>query len=150
MKTKKRQKLCHNCEGDVDLDVIVCPFCAADLREERKEQPFSNPYLSASFPSTSSLYPPKGEKEEPLEVEKELEQEPLLNEKEEEESSLVWPLLFGSFGCQLFLFGLFLLFFSQDGELVLRWDAAKWYLYFLFSAPLLFFAYQKWKNLRDF
>ena len=36
MKPKKRQKLCHHCEGEVDLDVIVCPFCAADLREERR------------------------------------------------------------------------------------------------------------------
>lgn len=147
MKTKKRQKLCHNCEGDVDLDVIVCPFCAADLREERKEQPFSNPYLSAEFPSTSSLYPPRGAKEEPLEVEREPEES---SPKEAEEASPIWPLLLGSLGCQMFLFGLFLLFFSQDGELVFRWDAAKWYLYFLFSAPLLFFAYQKWKNLRDF
>ena len=25
MKPKKRQKLCHNCEGDIDVDVIVCP-----------------------------------------------------------------------------------------------------------------------------
>lgn len=44
MKPKKRQKLCHNCEGSIDIDVIVCPFCAADLREERPEfgrSPFS-------------------------------------------------------------------------------------------------------------
>ncbi len=37
-KLKKRQKLCYNCEGEIDLEVIVCPFCAADLREEKPEQ----------------------------------------------------------------------------------------------------------------
>lgn len=61
MKPKKRQKLCYNCEGEVDLDVIVCPFCAADLRSEKPEQ--QNPPYPPSAPmkqhdhASQSLYP---------------------------------------------------------------------------------------------
>ena len=61
MKTKKRQKLCYNCEGEVDLDVIVCPFCAADLRIEKPEvqRPAYDPNLSVKNLNTQqSLYPP--------------------------------------------------------------------------------------------
>ena len=60
MKPKKRQKLCQNCEGEIDVDVIVCPFCAADLREERPEQkvsPISVRNLSDNE-TMKSLYPP--------------------------------------------------------------------------------------------
>lgn len=61
MKPKKRQKLCYNCEGEVDLDVIVCPFCAADLREEKPElqrSAFSAAASSVKQLNTEhSLYP---------------------------------------------------------------------------------------------
>lgn len=130
VKTKKRQKLCHNCDGDVDLDVIVCPFCAADLREERPEQTIRSPYLSSSITPEP---PPK--------------EEASASSLEEESSSPVMPLLLGSLGCQLFLFGFFLLFFSHDGELVFRWDATKWSLYVLLSLPALFFGYRAWKKI---
>ena len=57
MKPKKRQKMCYNCEGGVDLDVIVCPFCAADLRAEKPEQQASA-YNPAS--SVKALNPAPG------------------------------------------------------------------------------------------
>lgn len=63
MKPKKRQKLCCNCDGEIDLDVIVCPYCAADLREEKPEQRIAPPMasvrpLTGGQQMSESLYPP--------------------------------------------------------------------------------------------
>ncbi len=134
MKLKKRQKLCSNCEGDIDLDVIVCPYCAADLREERPERAMSQ-----------SLYPPPY----PIKTEKvELPAaEPDLSPKQEEEpkeriTGVLVPTLLFAAGSLLFLLGLLLLVFSQNGQVVLKWDARLWFLYLFASVPFLVFGYR--------
>ena len=141
MKPKKRQKLCHNCEGEADLDVIVCPFCAADLSAERSEQKeapanhFSNQNLS------HSLYPPGPGEREAVE-----ETAAVISEKEEESGESFYRMagviaLFAA-GIQLFLFSALLLLFSHEGILVLKWSSRFWFLYFFASIPLLFFGYR--------
>jgi hypothetical protein len=111
MKPKKRQKLCPNCEGEVDLEVIVCPFCAADLRLERLEPlPPRESLPKVEVAPNRSFAWPKG---------------PLL--------TLV---LLGA-GAQLFLLAFFQLLFSSSGWLVLKWDARFWFLYLFASIPLL-------------
>lgn len=128
MKPKKRQKLCYHCEGEVDLDVIVCPFCAADLREERPE-------LRISSPSTAARV---FDEEEPLPLEKgEMVVQP-------DRSDGSWlSIAFFTVGIQFFLFGLFTLLFSHHGAVVLQWSASYWFLYCLIGGPLLYFGYKK-------
>lgn len=142
MKTKKRQKLCYNCEGEVDLDVIVCPFCAADLREEKPEQPLSSYTTSNAFrnlDTENSLYPPAYAprvREEP----EEQEAPQIASEyPDEEQKSAVGPTILLTLAAQAFLLGLFLLIFSSNGHLTLKWDARLWYLYIVASIPLFIF-----------
>ena len=142
MKPKKRQKLCHNCEGEVDLDVIVCPYCAADLREEKPEQAISLSHTpSFRFPQNpaESLYPSSSVTKEggtPL-------HEASFSSPEEKEKSLIAPTIFFTLGVQLLLLGLLIVLFSNKGTVVLKWDARYWVFYVMASIPLLIFGYKK-------
>jgi len=135
MKPKKRQKLCSNCEGDIDLDVIVCPYCAADLREGRKDP---SPMQQVSRGLYPSPYPIKEEA---------AQQTPSVQEEgpEEAKESLlvaIGPILLFALGSILLLLGLLLLFFSHDGVVMLKWDARLWFLYLFASVPFLVFGYR--------
>lgn len=136
MKPKKRQKLCYNCEGEVDLDVIVCPFCAADLREEKPEMQRSS-YVSTVKQLHAEPQPYKIA-EEPQEnvVQTVAEEDPAPTQ------SLFLPLALFTLGVQVFLLGLFLVLFSERGLLILKWDARLWFLYIFASIPLLIFGYR--------
>lgn len=152
MKPKKRQKLCHHCEGEVDLDVIVCPFCAADLREARVEQPrFSSPVIKelppeqSLYPSTRSLPPPEEEvmvqeEESPVAAQVESQAESTFK------SSMGGILLF-TLGAHLFFLAMAFLFLSDRGVLLLRFNAHFWPLCLILSLPLLVFGYRFTKNL---
>lgn len=168
MKTKKRQKLCYNCEGEVDLDVIVCPFCAADLRVERPEmqRPAYDPTLSVKNLNTQqSLYPPHYS---PRQTQQEnVHEEPQYNTEEQQycseeysrEEEMVGPVeegepksIFGptillTLGMQLLLFGFFMLFFSHDGLMTFQLDARLWFFYLLAAIPLLIFGYRSLSKL---
>jgi hypothetical protein len=138
MKPKKRQKLCHNCEGEVDLDVIVCTFCAADLREEKPEQlklrTAYSPRTYSNEQMSESLYPHS-------QVERETAA-PLIEKDESSENSLgqtIGGMVLLSVGIQLFLFSCFLLFCSNEGTLTLKWNSRFWVLYLFASLPLILF-----------
>lgn len=150
MKPKKRQKLCHNCEGEIDLDVIVCPFCAADLREEKPEQgrPSFNPAIKTfghERETSQSLYPPshalKSPNDELASEVRSLPSESPTSTEAEKNNSFVATILF-TLGVQLFLLGLLMLLFSHKGSVVLRWDATYWFFYCLAGMPLLYFGYK--------
>ena len=143
MKPKKRQKLCHNCEGEIDIEVIVCPFCAADLREEKPEQGYSSSYVSQTHQmrekqTMQSLYPP---------LEKEIEEvgESVLEEKTD--PGVVAPTVLFTVGVQLFIFSLLMLLFSHNGVVVLKWDARFWFFYAFASVPFLVFGYKALSRL---
>jgi hypothetical protein len=152
MKTKKRQKMCYNCEGEIDLDVIVCPFCAADLRAEKPEQqaPSYNPTQTLKNLNTQqSLYPthaPKVREEQPAEEEEEL-RIPSSADEAEGPKQMIVPTLLMTLGAQLLLFGLLMLFFSSKGVMVLKWNASLWYFYVLASLPFLIFGYKSVSKL---
>jgi hypothetical protein len=124
MKPKKRQKLCQNCEGDVDVDVIVCPFCAADLREAD---------LAPRYPSYVSTTPTSSRDQE------EVAKVPT----EEKTTHILLPILLMTLGAQLLMFGLCMLLFSHQGVLMLKWDARYWFFYIATSIPLLIFGYKR-------
>lgn len=126
MKPKKRQKLCHNCEGEIDLDVIVCPFCAADLREEKPEQKYSSYVSTTPRREVQPLYPTQ---EEALPAAPAVEEETPINP--------IFPILFFTLGVQLCVFSLLMLLFSHQGEVILKWDARFWFFYLFASVPFL-------------
>lgn len=153
MKPKKRQKMCYNCEGEIDLDVIVCPYCAADLREEKPEQqrPSYNPAASVKNLNTQqSLYPshyaPKPPQEALEERAPEEAQETAL-QPEEETKNIFVPTILLTLGAQLLLFGLLMFFFENKGFMSLKWDARIWFIYIFASIPLLIFGYRSLSKL---
>ncbi len=157
MKPKKRQKMCYNCEGEIDLDVIVCPFCAADLREERLEQsqsvyqPFGSPAKLHNQQTSQSLYPP------PLASRLEVSADELAEElptpssdapvSQERLSRVICPTIVFTLGIQMFLLGMFILLFSHKGVVLLKWDGTFWFFYVLASCPLLYFGYRSLSRL---
>lgn len=124
---KKRQKLCYHCEGEVDLDVIVCPFCAADLRAEK--------------PDTLRSFTPPMQKTAVEEAVAEPE------EGQDKWASLLHPTVLFAIGIQLVLFGLIMLLFSHRGVMIMKWDARLWFLYLFGSIPFLVFGYKSLSKL---
>jgi hypothetical protein len=146
MKPKKRQKMCYNCEGEVDLDVIVCPFCAADLRAEKPEQQKPAFNASASLKNLNtqqSLYPSSQSQKLPVQEEAVMEEENVVESLPEEgEKNIYIPTVLMTLGAQLLVFGLLMLIFSHEGSLILKWDARFWFLYIFASIPFLIFGYK--------
>ena len=138
MTTKKRQKLWQNCEGEVDFDVIFCPFCGHDLLEEKDQDLLSRSEesIKALSPqeSVASLYPP------PYGASS-VEEEPVV---EKTNDSLFLPLLLLSLSGWFFSLSLLLFVFSDGGKLVLQFDATMWFFYLIASLFLGFFG---WKTL---
>jgi hypothetical protein len=154
MKPKKRQKLCFNCEGEIDLDVIVCPFCAADLREEKPEQARSrfNPPKDLSGSSKNqetmqSLYPPHYVSKPTEESEAASAPVQPMVQEEEKQKNIFAPTILLTLGVQLCVLGLLMLFFSHKGVLILKWNAGFWVLYLLASIPLFLFGYKSLSKL---
>jgi uncharacterized membrane-anchored protein YitT (DUF2179 family) len=52
------------------------------------------------------------------------------------------PVLLFSVGANIILLGLYLLIFSTNGEIFIRWNAQVWYVYFLVGIPLLAVGYK--------
>lgn len=144
-----QKKLCWNCDGNVSREIDNCPYCGVYLHETELEGSGWNPLYSPS-PSPdvpSPIYPFQSEeKTDPLEEE---------NAEKASDRLLLWkqlkqdlfPLLFLMSGSLFFLFGLVLLFFSQNGILTLQWQSRD-ALYFLFLAlPLIGFGWKLFQQL---
>jgi hypothetical protein len=152
MKPKKRQKLCYHCEGEIDLDVIVCPFCAADLREEKPEQiksiyrSFGGVEKTENHQTSESLYPSPFSARSEAVAEEIFEEKKLLDRQEnassDKLSSVICPTIMFTLGIQLFVLGMFILLFSHKGIVLLKWDGTLWFLYVLAACPLLYFGYR--------
>jgi hypothetical protein len=136
MKPKKRQKLCQNCEGEVDLDVIVCPFCAADLREAHDPV---KPLYSAPVSSgeEGTLYPHQETARVSLPA-----PEPIAQEGGAPPRSIFGPTLLFTLGVQSFLIGLLMILFSHKGVVILKWNSHLWFLYVIAGIPMLFFGFK--------
>jgi hypothetical protein len=147
MEQKKRLKMCPHCDGQIDWDSVVCPYCGRSLTVEKKTEEMKNTteFFSKTPEETSaSLYPPPYQPKihDPIDPQ---EDAPLLQEnalKVEEKESLLWPTLLFSFGINLLLIGLFLLFFSKQGELLLRWNSHFWFVYLLLGLPIAVLGYK--------
>ncbi len=141
MQTKKRQKLCYNCEGEVDLEVIFCPYCGADLLEEKEGLQGTSTLQEDSHNSlsleetTTSLYPPPYQPEKIKEGKLEKEE---VTEEDSKSLKAFFPIFLLTTGIWCFLLGVLLFIFSENGFVILKLDAKLWLTYLLLSAPLLF------------
>jgi hypothetical protein len=143
---KKRQKLCHNCEAEIDLDVIVCPFCAADLREEKPELGRLSPLVTQKIvqeQTSHSLYPSSYPVKSPEMSSPSPALEAAAPAEETPSKNIFGPTILFTLGTQLVLIGLLMLLFSHKGQVVLKWNASWWFLYCLAGSPLLYFGYKK-------
>ena len=154
MAEKERYKMCPHCEGQVNIDFDVCPYCGGDTSYSQtsdNEYMPQTPYYFGSQnlspeETISSLYPPPYQPkiDQAEEVEEVMEEKVMEEEAPaQEEAKNILPILFCSLGVLLFVLGLFMALFSENGELVLRWNAKLWYLYLLTSAPLFYLGFKK-------
>lgn len=125
MSNKKRMKMCANCDGMVDLEVIICPYCGNDVAQTQEKTSHLN-----------DLYPPPYQPKE----------ENVKEREEEEKKVSIWPFFIFSIGVNISLFGLFLFLFSSKGELFLRWKSSFWFVYVLVGAPLIFIGNRLFKR----
>jgi hypothetical protein len=148
---KKRQKLCHNCEAEIDLEVIVCPFCAADLREEKPEQGRASVAVTqkmAQEQTSQSLYPSSYPVKPPEVSDPPAPEAPALAANEETpQKNIFGPTILFTLGVQLVLIGLLMLLFSHKGVVTLRWNAGWWFLYCLSGFPFVYFGYRALSKL---
>lgn len=154
MRAKVKKKLCWNCEGTTPLETENCPYCGVYLNplldDDEKDSLFSPPYRveevddpeipSAPYP-TQDADPANLESTQMITDTKieEVAKSPLLPTE-------LAPLLLLLSGSVLFLFGIALSLFSHHGILSLQWNGSYWYLYFLFSIPLLIMG---WRTLQQ-
>lgn len=152
MQPNQRTKMCPNCEGNVAMEVSICPYCGSSVftkTENIVSSKTNDNVKSLSYEETlASLYPPPYK---PKVMEDSLEKEEEKVEQKDavkiEKSSFLPTILFWM-GVNLVIFSLILLFFSKDGFLVLKWNANYWYLYSLVSFPLLYFGFKGLNNLK--
>jgi len=149
MKTQNRQKICYNCNAQVELDVIVCPYCGTDLLEE-----FDSDYKSEedvdkalSYKQTiASLYPPPYQMQDEDNVESNEEYEEKETEEEQAKSSDSIAAAILTASLSLIGFSLLLFFFSNNGEISLNINSKHLIVLFLISIPALLWS---WRNLED-
>lgn len=138
MSQRKKMKMCGSCDAMVDLEVIICPYCGGDVSEVSEDPYKEEGYVKdgkreLSLDETmTSLYPPPYSMEE---VEEEAKEKVEVSKK----SSIILPFIMFSLGVNLLFFAIFLLSFSKDGEIFLRWNTSYWFIYVILGLPLLFF-----------
>jgi len=166
MEETKKMKMCPFCDGRIEIDAVSCTFCGRNITSyyhqhqaemtEPSSSNFSNSYSKND--SLSSLYPPPYRPKIQEEHLHEEEEEEFTEEVEEHESdevakaesqTLFSTILLLSVGVQVFLFGLLLLLFSTEGRVILEWNAKRWFLYMLLSAPMIYFGYKKITRLKN-
>lgn len=138
-----KKKQCWNCETHVTLSQENCPACGVYLSpsiggNDQNYNILIPPYRSQlqedSSHVTKSPYSQSSKDEDTVQ-----EAVPSANIK-----LVVITILFLFLGSIFLLFSALLFMFSQNGTLVLRWNAEYWHIYLLIAFPLLFFG---WKAL---
>ena len=149
MSRKLHLKLCPYCDGQMDWDVIACPYCGSDVSEVDKEEVSNDSEIIRRLSpkeTLASLYPPPYQPKvyDQLEEEQVFEEE--IEEKVVEEKISFLPILLFSLGIHLLVFSLLLFFFSKNGELFLKFNGHMWIFYFIASVLMMYFGYRKFSK----
>jgi len=135
MNHKAKKKLCWNCEGRVGFTEEHCPFCGVYLSPsttieapEQHENAYSAPYNASGNAMGLNAPPPPYQQETDDSLQNEALNQSTSNDSEDMRSIIISlsTLLAGSV---FFLFGLVLLLFSRNGNLILQWSGEYWYIY---------------------
>jgi hypothetical protein len=146
MNQKKKMKLCAHCDGQVEFDMMLCPYCGNNLSEVK--DPASKSFSAgvkknlSTEETLSSLYPPPYQPKNVSPQVKAIEPEEECVEKTESKPSILIPTLIFSLGINILLFGLYLIFFSSKGEIFLHFNSDLWFVYLLMGAPLSYIGYK--------
>lgn len=137
MNANPQKKMCWNCEGNVQLEEEVCPYCRTVLDTEFSHAMHDGGTLYPSFSSPSKIIPANT-----FAVVSQDEDARGQNESEESSDSLfsmacTMALLMQ--GIILSIFAAVLLLFSRDGKLILQWNSDYWFLYLCMALPMLYF-----------
>jgi hypothetical protein len=162
MEMNKNLKLCPHCDGRIEIDAVSCAFCGRNIVdniryvEEEVSDVNNSGYKRLSAQETlSSLYPPpyrpKVYESDEEEETDEGEEEEIIDEDEEDtnnkenfiDKSSVITMILLSVGANFFFLSLFIMIFSSNGELLLRWNSHWWIVYFLVSLPFIYFGYKR-------
>jgi len=147
----KKQRMCWNCEGMVGFDAYYCPYCGTDVSSSEEGEPVAaapKPRHKPLEESLASLYkPPYISRASEASINTFSEDELATpTEREKRDQGGVWSLLLLSIGSVLLTLGLLLFFFSDQGRVVLQWNAHYWFLYCLGATPLLVLG---WRLLQE-
>lgn len=155
-----RKRLCQFCEGSVAQDATFCPYCGNELdkieamparpREEEHHKRLEDSLTSLYRPpyaAPSSTAVPRYEETNPVQMNQIFQPDEHTTGEAKEDAPAqmteadwgIWPLLFLLFGGTSLTLGLLLFFFSEEGKVVLEWNAHYWFLYCLAAIPLLMF-----------
>jgi hypothetical protein len=161
------KKLCWNCDGEVSVYAIQCPYCGTHLgtgQENKVVQSKEEPAPSYSpgpvgvdvgENNFTPLYPTHQSSLEdqavtspfPKSVAAEMPNQGTSSALREEvygteTSNEALPFVLLLSGMIFLVFGLILFLFSTQGFLVLKWNASFWPMYLLLSVPLLVFGWR--------
>jgi hypothetical protein len=142
---KNRRKACWNCDSEVDLDIMICPYCASDLSSTsgRRQEPIApQPIERIPQPVYRSLRSDAVKIAGP-----DAEAEPVERESGDNTKGMLLTLLYFLLGSVAFLFSLALLFLADGDTLVLRWQTALWPAFCILGIPLLILGYRSWSHL---
>lgn len=150
MSALPKKKLCWNCEGNVAKDIDNCPYCGVYVHaSEIEEESLWNPSYH-SFNKTEEIPPPPYQQHS---TEEENEEQSTKENKDSPGLLIfsqfkrdIFPILFLMSGSILFLFGVVLLLFSQNGTFTLQWQENQALYFLLLALPLIGFG---WKFLQD-
>jgi hypothetical protein len=160
MNKKNEKRLCWNCEGNVSHHIAQCPYCGVDLTQPPSQGAhslFKGFGVSPQNKTQQEIPQPpyaQGAKQE-MSVTKEewdaaMHEEKKGSKPDEElapatKKEMVALLLLLP-GVVFFLFGIALIFFSDDGVLTLSWNQNVAYFYFLGAAPLLYLGWRAFRR----
>jgi hypothetical protein len=122
MTATQSTRLCWNCEGSIPADVDSCPYCGVEVGGDGARPQSFMP--GSEGPAVKSA--------------------PLWTEaRDGTEASKPWLAVFFLLpGAVFLLFSMALLFFSDHGVLVLRWQASLWPCFLLPGCGLLYLGAQ--------
>ena len=152
MHQNERTKLCPNCDGSITFDASICPFCGSSIIQKNDYQINPEEDVKSLSPEETlqSLYPPpyRTKAIDASVKEKEIEEETQEEEEEiQENRSALLPTILFWMGINILVFSIILFIFSEDGALHLKWSSKFWFLYLIFSFPLLYLGYRGLKDV---